>query len=148
MTEVPHISDEGLEIIRVCEGLRLTAYKCPAGVYSIGYGHTGPDVYKGLTITREQAEEWLRKDVYAAELAVYELVTVPLTINQFSALVSFVYNIGRGAFSTSTMRKILNQGYIGSSAAEQFDRWIYADKKILPGLVERRKREKALFLKA
>lgn len=146
MNEIPEINFDGLEIIRVCEGLRLTAYKCPAGVWTCGYGHTGADVRDGMHITPNQAEELLRKDVKSAELAVYELVTVPLTRNQFSALVSFVFNIGRGKFSGSTMRKLLNKAEY-RKAADEFDKWIYSNGKVLSGLVERRKREKALFLK-
>ena len=146
MNEIPEINFDGMEIIRICEGLRLTAYKCPAGVWSCGYGHTGPDVKEGMHITPEQAEELLKKDVKSAEIAVYELVTVPLTNNQFSALVSFVFNIGRGKFSGSTMRRLLNKGDYKKAALE-FDKWIYSNGKILNGLVTRRTREKALFLK-
>ncbi len=139
------INDAGLNLIKQSEGLELEAYVCPAGVLTIGYGTT-KDVYAGQRITQAEAEAFLRRDVERFEQAVRELVKVPLTSNQFSALVSFVYNVGEGAFADSTLLKKLNErDYQG--AAEQFLRWVKGDGgESLPGLVTRREAERKLFL--
>ena len=141
------ISQNGIDLIKSFEGFRAKTYVCPAGKKTIGWGHTGSDVFEGQTITEKEAEEILRKDLIFAETSVIELVDRPLTQNQFDALVSFVFNVGRGNFSKSTLRKLLNSGDIKKASAE-FDKWIYSNGSVLSGLVERRKREKALFLKA
>ncbi|CAI1079295.1 Phage-related lysozyme (muraminidase) [Serratia entomophila] len=139
------IDVNGLKLIKHFEGLRLRAYQCSANVWSIGYGHTagvGPDD----VITEGQAISFLRQDVAESERAVNQYVHVPLTQNQFDALVSFVFNLGVGNFRTSTLLKKLNAGdYDG--AAQEFGRWIHAGGKALPGLVRRREAESALFLK-
>lgn len=140
-----NISEKGLNLIKKFEGCHLKAYKCPAGVLTIGYGHTGRDVKEGLVITQKQAEHYLQNDVIIHSENVSRLVKKPLTQNQFDALVSFEYNVGYGNFASSTMLKLLNKSeYKG--AAEQFDRWVYAKGKKLNGLVKRRKAEKELFL--
>lgn len=136
-------SEKGLALIRQAEGLRLRAYKCPAGVWTIGYGTTA-GVKEGLVITKERAEELLREDVKRFEDQVMRLVKVRLTQGQFDALVSFIYNLGAGNLSNSTLLRLLNAGdYKG--AAAQFDRWTKAGGKVLPGLVRRRAAERALF---
>lgn len=137
----------GLDITRKAEGLRLTAYYCPAGKLTIGYGHTGPDVKEGMTITEAEADELLAKDVGWAEEAVTRAVTVPLTSNQFSALVDFTFNVGAGNLESSTLLRLLNGGDL-AGAADQFLRWDEADGKVLPGLVTRREEERSLFLTA
>ena len=141
------LSEDGLELIRRHEGLRLKAYRCPAGVWTIGYGHT-KGVKRGMVIARVHADRFLREDVQDAEEAVNRLVEVPMTQGQFDALVSFVFNLGIGAFSRSTLRKVLNKGDY-CAAAEQFGRWVYAlqggQRVKLPGLVARREDERALF---
>lgn len=141
------ISQHGLDLVKAHEGLRLDAYRCPAGVWTIGYGTTRMDgraVRQGDTITRDKAESLLRDDVRRFESAVKRLVTVPLSQGQFDALVSFTYNLGEGALERSTLRRLLNEGdYAG--AAEQFDRWVNGGGKRLPGLVRRRAEERALF---
>lgn len=140
-----NVSETGIELIKKFEGCVLKAYKCPAGVWTIGYGHTS-GVKEGQTITKAQAEELLKLDLKQFEIGVNNLVNVPLNQNQFDALVSFCYNLGAGNLKSSTLLKLLNKGnYIG--AAEQFDRWIYARGKKLSGLVKRRSAEKELFLK-
>jgi lysozyme len=137
------ISEEGLALIRDYEGLALTAYLCPAGVWTIGFGHT-KGVKKGDTCTKEQAELWLREDVRDAEAIVDASVDVPLTQGQYDALVSWVFNLGGVRLGASTLLRMLNQGdYKG--AAAQFDRWVYAGKERLPGLIKRRAAERALF---
>lgn len=139
-------SFEGKKIIKFYEGLRLEAYLCPAGVWTIGYGHTGIDVYEGLKITSTRAEYLLSSDLIRFELGIRNYVKVALNQNQFDALVSFAYNVGLGAFASSTLLKKLNQkDYVGAS--EEFENWVYANGKVLAGLTERRKSEKELFLK-
>lgn len=140
------ISEKGLALISQFEGLSLNSYYCQAGKLTIGYGHTGSDVAVGQHITAEKAMELLKKDVSSAELTVSDLVNRALSQNQFDALVSFVFNIGRGNFSRSTMRAKLNDSSPTDVIAEQFEKWIYVNGKISKGLVRRRAAEKALFL--
>jgi GH24 family phage-related lysozyme (muramidase) len=139
------INAEGLKLIKDFEGLRLEAYICPAGVPTIGYGSTA-GVKMGLSITVDEAEALLIKDLERFEAAIRSAVTVPLTDNQFSSLVCFSFNVGTGAFRDSTLLRLLNQGdYQG--AADQLLRWDKAGGKSLPGLQRRRQAERALFLK-
>lgn len=138
------ISQDGLNLIKEFEGFSADAYLCPAGVWTIGYGHIG-NVEEGQTVTEEEAEELLRHDVAFAEDAVTDYVEGDLTQGQFDALVCFVYNIGAGAFRTSTLLYLLNQGN-SEGAAEQFLRWNKAGGKVLAGLTRRRKAERELFL--
>ena len=140
-----NISQKGIDLIKKFEGCRLTAYRCPANILTIGYGHTGSDVVTGQKITQEQAEKLLKSDLLVHCNNVSRLVKVPLTQNQFDALVSFEFNVGYGNFASSTMLKLLNQKKYREAAA-QFDRWVYANRKVLAGLVKRRAAEKALFL--
>ena len=137
------ISKAGLDLIKQFEGLYLNAYRCPAGVPTIGYGHAA-GVAMGQTITQQQADDYLRRDVRQFERAVSRLVRVPLTQGQFDALVSFAFNLGEGALAQSTLLRLLNAGdYAG--AAAQFDRWNKAGGCVLPGLVRRRAAERAMF---
>ncbi|MHA7064050.1 lysozyme [Azospirillum argentinense] len=141
------IHPDALALVRHFEGLYLKAYLCPAGVPTIGYGHTA-GVRMGQTINGLQAEVFLRADMAEAARDVDRLVKVPLTDRQRGALASFVFNLGAGALQTSTLLRLLNQGdYAG--AAGQFGRWVFAtvngEKVQLPGLVKRRAAEKALF---
>jgi len=140
-------SDQGLALTEHFEGLRLTAYQDSVGVWTIGYGHTGPDVKPGLTITQEQASALLLRDVAGAVAAVNRLVTVPLTQNQFDALVDFTFNLGHGNLASSTLLRELNAGNTAGAAA-QFLVWVYAGGVQLPGLVKRRQAEAALFQSA
>lgn len=138
------ISQAGLDLIKRFEGLETKAYRCPAGILTIGYGHT-TGVKEGDTCTPEQAEVWLREDCQVAELTVSANVNVHLNQNQFDALVSFIFNLGSGNFVKSTLLKKLNTSdYRG--AADELDRWVNAGGRKLPGLVKRRAAEKALFL--
>lgn len=141
-------SKKGLELIKKYEGLRLEAYKDPAGILTIGYGHT-KTVKPGMIINKEMAELLLKIDVMDAENAVRALVNIELNQNQFDALVSFVFNVGKRSFERSTLLKLLNAGKI-LEAGEEFMRWTKARQpgglKELPGLVKRRAEEKALFL--
>nr|WP_199065153.1 lysozyme [Chromobacterium sp. ASV5] len=138
-------SQNGIALIQKFEGLRLIAYQDVVGVWTIGYGHTGPDVRAGMIITQTQADQLLQQDLTKFEAGVSRLVNVSLQQNQFDALVSFSYNLGLGNLQSSTLLKLLNAGdYVG--AAEQFLRWNMAGGRDLPGLTARRATERALFL--
>jgi GH24 family phage-related lysozyme (muramidase) len=114
-------NEAGLNLIKSFEGLRLEAYLCSAGIWTIGYGHTG-DVQEGYIITETEAEELFLRDLQNAESIVNDLVKVKLNDNEFSALTSFVFNVGLSQFSESTLLKMLNdQEY--QKAADQFLRW-------------------------
>lgn len=137
------INSAGLDIIRDFEGLRLTAYRDPVGILTIGYGHTGPDVFAGKSITQAEAESILKADLARFEKAVSGLAP-KATDNQFSAMVSLAFNIGEGAFGKSTLLKLHNAGdYAG--AQKQFSRWVHAGGKRLKGLERRREAEAKLY---
>lgn len=139
------INDKGLSLIKSFEGLQLMAYRDLAGVWTIGYGHTGSDVSPTQKISLEQANMLLLNDLDMFEHGVSKFVTVPVNDNQFSALVSFVYNIGLGSFEKSTLLKLLNLKQYEPSA-EQFLRWDKVGGKEIPGLLRRREAERKLFL--
>lgn len=135
----------GIDLIKQFEGLKLEAYLCPAGIPTIGYGHT-KNVKLGQKITKEQAEQWLADEYLETESQVANVVTVPLKANQLDALVSFVYNLGIGKLRGSTLLRKLNKGdYFG--AEMEFDKWVFAGGKKLAGLVKRRASERDLFSK-
>ena len=146
----------GLSIIKEFEGLRLSAYRCPAGIMTIGYGHTSaagdPKVTSGLVISRDDAERILRNDLGQYEDAVRKYVKVELTQNQFDALVSFAYNVGVGSmilneppgFIRSTLLKKINAKRFGEVPSE-FMKWTKGGGKELPGLVRRRRAEAKLW---
>ena len=117
------LSTPGLELIKKFEGMRLRAYVCPSGVWTIGYGHTGPDVVEGSKITEEEAEMLLRKDVSSYESAVNNYTTVKLNQNEYDALVSFTYNVGCNAYRNSTLLRLLNGGVDKKEVADEFGRW-------------------------
>jgi len=134
----------GLELIKKFEGCKLKSYLCPAGVPTIGYGHTY-GVKLDRTISVQEAEVLLDHDYQEAEDDVLEVVTVPLTDNQLGALTSFVFNLGKGNFGSSTLLKKINKGDF-TGAANEFDRWIFSKGVKLNGLIARRAAEKDLFL--
>lgn len=146
---IPHaVCQAAIDLVKHFEGLYQKAYLCPAGVTTIGYGHTGRDVRLGTTITEAQAEQLLADDLAEAAAIVDKYVRVPLPENPRGALSSFVFNLGAGAFASSTLLKLLNLGdTVG--AGEQFGRWTKAKVNgvsvDLPGLVARRAAESALF---
>jgi lysozyme len=143
-------SNDCLALIKSCEGFSAKPYLCPAGVPTIGYGSTRYADGRKVTlndksITVEQADEIMRTSLVEYENAVNRYVKVPITQGQFDALVDFAYNAGAQSLRNSTLLKMLNAGdYAG--AAKQFERWVYADGKVLYGLVKRRKLEADLFL--
>jgi lysozyme len=141
-------SKAGIDLIKKFESLQLKAYLCPAGVLTIGYGHTG-DVARGQVITEHQANVILSLDLEKFEEGVTDLtkdVKPPLNPNEFSALVSFAFNVGIAALSKSTLLKFLLRGD-RTNAADEFKRWTKAKGKELPGLIRRRADERALFLR-
>lgn len=143
------MSQKGIEHLKLSEDLRLKAYQDTGKVWTIGYGHTsaagGMKVYQGLTITNAQAEQLLKDDLSRMTYPVIKrLVKVDLTQGQFDALCSFIYNLGEGQVSESTLLKLLNaKDYKGASG--QFGRWIYDNGKKFDGLVTRRENEQELF---
>lgn len=141
-------SADGLSVIKTFEGLRLSAYKCPAGIMTIGYGHTNaagdPTVTAGLVISREDAERILRNDLVQYENAVNRYVKAELSQCQFDALVSFTYNVGVGAFAKSTLVKKIDAGKLDEVPAE-FMKWTKGGGRELPGLVRRRRAEAKLW---
>lgn len=138
------LSTKGLDLIKRFEGCALKAYKCPAGVWTIGYGHTGPDVTAGLTITQSMADDLLKRDVARFERGVFALVG-DTTQGRFDALVSFAFNLGLGALSGSTLIK-LHKAANYALAADQFKRWNKAGGRVLTGLVKRRAAEREVYL--
>jgi len=147
------LSERGLELLREFEGFRDRAYPDPGSrdglPVTIGYGSTryedGSPIKLSDTITRERADEMLRREVAETEGAVDRLVTVQLTQSQFDALVSFAFNVGIGAFARSTLLRLLNAGDYGG-AADQLLHWNKNDGVVMEGLTRRRQRERALFL--
>lgn len=141
------ISYMGIQSLKGSEGFRSEAYRDSGGVWTIGYGTTmidGKPVLGGMTCTEAEADGWLMKDLAKVQTAVNQLCGNIVTQHQFDALCNFVYNEGIQAFEASTMlKKLRARDYKG--AAEQFDRWVYVGTTITPGLVARRKRERALF---
>ena len=143
------VAPEAIDLIKEAEGWRSAPYLCPAKVWTIGYGSTRdlkgqPVTPQTPSISPKEGLILLQRDVEEAAKGISKAVSVPLTPSQRGALVSFVYNFGIGAFRSSTLLKKLNAGdYQG--AAEQFKRWVYAGKEVLPGLVKRRAAEYKLF---
>ncbi len=139
------INDRGRQIILEFEGCRLTAYRCPAGVWTIGAGHTG-DVKEGDVITKHQAEVILEHDLERFEQAVMRLAPKS-SANEFSALVSLSFNIGIAALERSSLLRAHNAG-CRHAASLGFSKWVRGGGKVLPGLVRRRAAEAALYLEA
>lgn len=141
-----NISQNGINLIKKFEGCRLKAYKSVQTeiYYTIGYGHYGSDVKEGQVITQKEAESLLEKDLRKFVLGVNALLKVPVNQNQFDALVSFAYNCGVGSLQKSNLLQYINKLDF-ESAANEFDKWVHADGKVLKGLVNRRTVEKELF---
>jgi lysozyme len=147
--ELLDTSMEGIGLIQTMEGLSIKPYRDAVGIWTIGYGHTTIAktlAMAGIVLTEEQCYRLLLLDLKDAELAVRRLVKVDLTQGEFDALVSFTFNLGAGKLGSSTLLTKLNLGdHIG--AAEEFYQWVHAGQEVLPGLVKRRRAEKAMFLK-
>lgn len=137
-------SDAGLDLTKRYEGLRLSAYQDPGGVWTIGYGHTGKDVHAGRETTPLEAEALLRADLRLAIECINNAVTVPIQQNQFDALVDFCFNAGRGNFLRSTLLEKVNAKDF-EGASQQFGLWINVNGKLNRGLARRRAAELAMF---
>lgn len=144
------LTPEGLALIKAHEGLRTKAYKCPAGVWTIGYGHTSaagaPEVRAGMEITKEEAERILLHDLHQYEQAVTAAVKVDISPSQYSALVSFCYNVGIAAFRSSSVLTAVNQKRF-DLVPSRLALWNKGNGKVLPGLVKRRSAEGDLFMR-
>ena len=136
-------SPKGISLIKEFEGLRLKAYKCPGGVWTIGYGHTA-GVKPGMLISKAQAEEYLKADLIAFERYLNGL-GLALNQNQFDALISFIYNVGTGNFSSSTLLRKVRANPQDNSIMDEFLRWVYSKGRVLPGLQRRRLAEMKLY---
>ncbi len=144
MNENLEFDRDGINLVELSEGVRLAAYRDSVGVRTIGYGHTGKDVFEGQTITQDEAEQLLMRDVRIAELAVKAAVKVPINQHQYDALVDFAFNLGGPALQGSTLLRLLNsRDYDGADA--EFRKWDHAGGKVLAGLTRRRAAEAALF---
>lgn len=139
------LTQAGVDLIKRSEGLSLHSYRCTSGKLTIGYGHTGQKARRGR-ITKLEAENLLEQDLIKYERIVRNRVKVRINNDQYTALVSFTFNVGEGAFSgSSLLRKLNNADYCG--AAKEFTRWVRGNnQRILGGLVKRRQQEQNLFL--
>ena len=141
------ISQEGTSLIKKFEGCELEAYKCSAGVWTIAYGRT-KNVKKGDTCTQEQADQWLHEELPVFGAYVSDAVHVPLSQNEFDALVAWTYNLGPTNLNNSTMLKVLNDNK-KEEVPHQMRKWnkarVNGEKVVLPGLERRRQAESLLF---
>jgi lysozyme len=143
MIVIRKIPEQAKDLVKKYESLRLKRYICPAGYPTIGWGHVLRDDTKSINV--ESAIQFLEEDLKKSALSVLRLTKVSLSDNQYSALISFVFNLGGGAYQRSTLRMKLNrEDYIGAS--KEFKKWCRAGNEILNGLVNRRKEEAELFL--
>ena len=134
----------GLDLIKSFEGCRLTSYQDQAGLWTIGYGHCTPAVTEGLTITQDQADNWLASDVSNTAASLSRMIKVAVNGNQFSALCSLAFNIGTGHFAGSSALALLNEGYI-DQVPGHMELWNKVNGVTDAGLVRRRIAEAALF---
>lgn len=137
-------NDAGIALIKQFEGCRLHAYKDIVGVWTIGYGHTG-GVSSDWVWTQAECEERLAKDLESFEAGVSKLVTLPITPNQFAAMVSFAFNLGLDKLKASTLLRCFNK-HNAAAAADEFLKWCHAGGVVVEGLVKRRQAERTLFL--
>ena len=136
-------SPKGIALIKEFEGLRLKAYLCPSGIWTIGYGHTA-GVKPGMVISEAQAEEYLKADLITFENYLNGL-GLAINQNQFDALISFIYNVGTGNFSSSTLLSKVKANPLDNSIMDEFLRWVYSKGRVLPGLQRRRLAEMKLY---
>jgi lysozyme len=138
------VNDAGIALLKSFESCRLKSYQDVVGIWTIGWGHTG-GVGPDMEISQEEADGWLSAELSEVSMSVQKLIEVELNENQFSALVSFAYNVGTGNLKYSTLLKHLNAGDF-AAAADEFLRWDKAGGKRYAGLARRRIAERALFL--
>lgn len=146
------MTEEGISLIKKYEGCKLTAYKCPAGVWTIGYGNTfyedGSTVKPGDKITQERADQLFRNILEKKFLEpIRKLIVSDINDNMFSAIVSFTYNVGIGNLKSSTLLKKVNANPNDQTIALEFKKWVKSAGKVLPGLVRRRESESDLYFK-
>ena len=139
------MSKKGIELIKKYEGLRLTAYKCPAGVWTIGYGHT-KGVKEGQKITNSQAEELLKEDLRVFENGVNKW-NLQINQYQFDALVSFAFNLGLANLGKSTLLKKVQANPQDKTIKDEFLKWVNAGGSKIEGLVRRRNEEAEMYFK-
>ena len=139
------VSEKGLELIRSFEGCRLTAYKCQAGRWTIGYGHTGKEVVEGLQITQARATDFLLLDVNQVLKMLRTELRVPVRQCQLDALVSLGFNIGVDALRKSTLMRLVNRNPDDLNIQGEFNRWVYVKGVVSNGLVRRRAAEAKLY---
>ncbi len=137
------MTQKGLDLIKKFEGCKLSAYRCPAGIWTIGYGHTN-GVYQGQTITQYEADKMLENDVVKFEMGVRNLVG-NLPDNKIDALTSFAFNLGLGALRDSTLCKKVKANPNDLTIRNEFMKWVNAGGKRLQGLVNRRQAEADLY---
>ncbi|RAK21624.1 lysozyme [Flavobacterium aquaticum] len=150
--KITSINEEGLKLIMKYEGFSATPYLCPAGVPTIGYGTTrysdGTKVtMKDEAITKEQAIEILKEQVKNYELAVDAMTTDKVNQNQFNALVSFAYNLGVNALKKSNLLRVINLNIWDGKIEREFNKWVYANGRVLKGLQKRRNDESKMYFK-
>jgi GH24 family phage-related lysozyme (muramidase) len=133
-------SQVALDLIKQFEGFRRKVYRCPGGYWTIGYGHVLRAAEELAEVTQDEAEILLCQDAGIAGRAVNRLIHVPLTQNQFDALVSFTFNVGAGALQRSTLRRIINREE-HTQVPQELMKWVRAGGQVMPGLVRRRERE-------
>ena len=136
-------SIDAYELIKQFEGLRLKAYLCPAGIWTIGYGHTS-GVSPNSFITIQEADEYLHRDVATIEMQLNKL-NLSLRQCQWDAIVSFVFNVGIGNFKASTLLAKIRINPDDNSIMDEFLRWVYANGKVMRGLQKRRLTEMKLY---
>lgn len=142
-------SEEIKEMIKRLEGCRLTAYRCPGGVWTIGYGHTGSDVHRGQRISQQKAEQLFSADLGRFEDELQQWMKVDgapaLRQGQYDALLSFAYNVGISALRRSTLWRKVKANPDDPTIPEEFGRWVHSNGKVLPGLVARRQEEAKIY---
>jgi len=138
-----NISKEGLALIKKFEGCELEAYRCPAGVWTIGFG-TIKDVKEGDRITKDEANHLLEEEMIEYESYIDDMVDVELNQSQYDALCAWVYNLGPSNLGSSTLLKVLNEGKY-EEVPQQIKRWNKANGEVLTGLIRRREAEALLF---
>jgi lysozyme len=146
------VNAEGYALLKKFEGCVLKAYKCPAGVWTIGFGNTfyedGTKVKEGDVITQQRADELAKYIVEQFATSIRAMIKQPLNENQFSACVSLAYNIGTGGFKKSSVLRKLNANPTDPTIADSFRLWNKGGGVVLKGLVRRREAEIALYFKA
>lgn len=142
------VTDRLMDFVKECEGLRTEAYRCPGGVWTVGYGHTGSDVRAGTKVTPEEASRLLHDDLQRTGNAIMALAkrnSCQLTQPQTDALTSLAFNIGVNALSNSTLWKKACANPLDPSIEHEFNRWVHSKGKKLQGLIKRRQREYEMY---